>query len=270
MAAKKAPSGTARVPVTRSGWQPSTIGTPRLRATSARCEPAAPVRAMTPRAANSSGARAGTGWSTSRIASPQSSPGRSCGRTATSRPAAVPGAPGRPGTCSPRAWPARVGQHGGREQRHRRTRGGQLGRPAPRPWRVHRADSSPTARPATGPGPAPPAAAPARCRPPPCRGQPAHRGGRFRGGPADRGTRALGLQQPDPVVIGGPLDHVVAQQPPGPAGQSRHCGDHRPADQRGQPVVTGLVPRPRATSRGRPIARGGKRHPAPAGSGAAP
>jgi len=101
MAARKAPSGTSGVPVTRSGRQPSTIGTPRLRATSARCEPAAPVRAMTPRAANRSGASAGAGRSTSRIASPQSPDGRSCGRQATSRPAAVPGAPGRAGTCSP-------------------------------------------------------------------------------------------------------------------------------------------------------------------------
>ena len=54
------PGGIGRAaPVTVSGWQPVTIGTDRLRATSARCEPAAPERAMTPRAVNSSGASAG-------------------------------------------------------------------------------------------------------------------------------------------------------------------------------------------------------------------
>ena len=122
MAARKAPSGTAGVPVTRSGRQPSTIGTPRLRATSARCEPAAPVRAMTPRAANSSGARAGSGWSTSRMASPQSPAGRSCGLSGH-QPAG-----GRPRCSRPSRHVLARPQHGGREQRHRRARGGQPGR----------------------------------------------------------------------------------------------------------------------------------------------
>ena len=208
MAARKAPSGTSGVPVTRSGRQPSTIGTPRLRATSARCEPAAPVRAMTPRAANSSGASAGTGWSTSRIASPQSPGGRSCGRAGHQ-------AGRRPRCPRPARHVLALAQHGGREQRHRRARGGQ----------------------------------PAR------RGFPAHRGARFRGGLVRRPAGALGLQQPDPVVIGGPLDHVVAQQPPGPAGQSRHRGDHRLTDQPGEPVITGLGRRPRAAPRGCPLAQ---------------
>ncbi len=240
MAARKAPSGTSGVPVTRSGRQPSTIGTPRLRATSARCEPAAPVRAMTPRAANSSGASAGTGWSDQ-----QDGVAAVAGRVLVRLDGHQP-AGGRPRCPRPSRHVLAAAQHGGREQRHRRARGGQPGRargpsrprplsPAHRFGPAHRLPRLPGPRPAV----------------PPRR-------------PVRHGARALGLQQPDPVVIGGPLDHVIAQQPPGPPGQGRDGGDHRLSDQRREPVVTALVRAPagRAGPAGRVGPSRGNGHPA--------
>jgi hypothetical protein len=95
--------GAGSGPVTPSTRQPVTIGTPRLRATSARWQTASPERVMTPRAPNSNGASAGTGRSTSKMASRQSRPMVSCGRQATNGPVALPGAAGSPATTMPSA-----------------------------------------------------------------------------------------------------------------------------------------------------------------------